>query len=214
MWAFAAHTRRHRCRVVPARTICGSTRPAPAETFLCEESFTKSTPKTSWFLDFRRRGSHLTPFEPPCSQESYYNDVTTCCPKWQVQNLTSSYCRGRQGRELCGAKFPRGVTFLQKSSENETCFILGTAHKKVRQRRKAEVRSCPSEENPKRMLPLWHAFDYFPRERKVIAGAGRVDPQYSCRKFGEGNKVSFSYPHHQKCNCAESPSAGLGCVSP
>ena len=26
---------------------------------------TKGVPKTSWFLDFQRRGSRMTPFEPP-----------------------------------------------------------------------------------------------------------------------------------------------------
>ena len=166
----------------PCRKDYGATRPIPAETFLCEESFTKSTPKTSWFLEFQRRGSSVTPFEPPCSQESYYNDEGTLLP------------------EVAAAKLDILMLPEQIGGENFACEV-------------PEGR-IPSEVFPKRILPLWHAFDYFPRERKVIAGAGRVDPQYSCRKFGEGNFVSFSYPHHQKCNCAESPSAGLGCVSP
>ena len=176
---YATRTRRHCCRKVPARTICGSTRPAPAETFLCEESFTKSTPKTSWFLDFQRKGQ--APFETPL-------------PRKLLQR------RNHLLPEVVDAKPDICLLAEQTGGENFACEV--------------PEGMCPSEENPKRKLPLWHAFDYFPRERKVIAGAGRVDPQYSCRKFGEGNKVSFSYPHHQKCNCAESPSAGLGCVSP
>ena len=42
------------------------------------------------------------------------------------------------------------------------------------------------------------------------AGAGSHPANRLCRKFGEGNFVSFSCPHHKRCGFAESPSAGLG----
>ena len=41
------------------------------------------------------------------------------------------------------------------------------------------------------------------------AGAGSHPANRLCRKFGEGNFVSFSCPHHKRCGFAESPSAGL-----
>ena len=135
---YATRTRGYLCREVPAKPICRvASRPCtPGSISYREEKSetsstqTKGAPKTSWFLDFQRRGSCLTPFEPPYSQESYDNDVTTCCPKRQVQNLTSSRWRSRQGERTSLCEVPEGVSLLCKSSENGLCPFSGSHTKK------------------------------------------------------------------------------------
>ena len=124
----------------------GATRPIPAETFLCEESFTKSTPKTSWFLEFQRRGSSVTPFEPPCSQESYYNDEGTLLPEVAAAKLDILMLPEQIGGENFACEVPEGSNFSAEKFGEWALPILGTAHKKAGQRRKqreAEVRSSP-----------------------------------------------------------------------
>ena len=140
------------CREVPTKLFCGLAQPAPAVIFVgrflqnrfagrlpapaprgpfpIARKWTKGAPKTSWFLDFQRRGSCLTPFEPPYSQESYDNDVTTCCPKRQVQNLTSARWWSRQGERTSLCEVPEGVSLLCKSSENGLCPFSGSHTKK------------------------------------------------------------------------------------
>ena len=148
----------------PCRKDYGATRPIPAETFLCEESFTKSTPKTSWFLEFQRRGSSVTPFEPPCSQESYYNDEGTLLPEVAAAKLDILMLPEQIGGENFACEVPEGSNFSAEKfgewalpilgRENFACEvpegsnfsaekfgewalpILGTAHKKAGQRRK------------------------------------------------------------------------------
>ena len=102
-----------------AKSVCGLTRPAPAETFLCEESFTKSTQGTSWFLDLQRRGSFLTPFEPPyigsqCARQRH-STVRSGTPVFVILPLPE-----QTGGENFAARSSRGDVPLGGESKEET----------------------------------------------------------------------------------------------
>ena len=58
-----------------------------------------------------------------------------------------------------------------------------------------------------------HACAYKRNGFTECTSAGLGTTLQQIKSFGEGNFVSFSYPHHQ-CNFAKSPSASMGCVSP
>ena len=99
--------------------LCGPTRPTPAETFLCEESFTKSTQGTSWFLDLQRRGSYLTPFEPPyivskCARQKH-SAVRSGTPVFDILLLAE-----QTGGENFALRSSRGDMPLRGVSKEET----------------------------------------------------------------------------------------------
>ena len=93
---------------------CGPTRPIPAETFLCEESFTKSTPKTSWFLEFQRRGSYLTPFEPPCIGSQYIRRRHSAARSATDTKPNNHLVMGKSGGESFAKQGSRGDVPLQR----------------------------------------------------------------------------------------------------
>ena len=112
------------CRDYPANPSCGATRPTPSETFLCEESFTKSTQGTTWFLDLQRRGSYLTPFEPPyigskCARQRH-SAVRSGTPVFVILPLPE-----QTGGENFASQSSRGSIFLRKSTENGLCPFSG-----------------------------------------------------------------------------------------
>ena len=125
--------------------------------------------------------------------------------------------RGISPRELCKAKFSPPVCSGSRRMSN-TGVPLRTAECFCRAHLLTmcgvSKGACPFSWRSRNQEVPCVLFVKLSSHKKVSAGVGRVGPQRFRRMFGEGNFVSFSCPHHLKCDFAESLCAGLGRVGP